>query len=579
MFLDNEGNEQTSMFIFDITEQKRTEKELLKLNRELRAVSICNQTLLHAVDEQTLINDICRIICEEAGYRLAWVGYAENDPVKTVRPVAWAGLGSGYLASANITWGDNSERGRGPTGITIRTGEITYVQDFTTDPRAVPWRESALEFGFRSNIALPLKGESNNIFGALQIYSSEPNAITSDEIRLLENLTSDLSFGIITLRNRAERKRMETEIKEADERFRLVFDNVFDGISIYSEDPDPFKRKLIECNARYANMAGRTREELLEIGNLQGLMIPLEDTTNNNRLKSLENGTAYQGYSSWIRPDGKENAVEYIGMPITWRGKTYTIGIDRDITERKLAEKKMEKYSQELKELNASKDKLFSIIAHDLKSPFNPLLGISEIIVNNFESLSQEEIKNYNKAIYNALKNEYVLLENLLNWSRLESGQLNFYPEKINLYDKTESVLNLLSGNAKIKEIILFNNTGTNVFVLADPNMLHSILQNLIANSIKFTNKLGLIKIFSAATSNDKIIITVSDNGIGMTNDQINCLFELSDSSTEGTYNEKGTGLGLMICKGMVERHGGTLLVESEFNKGTSISFTLPKAG
>lgn len=137
--------------------------------------------------------------------------------------------------------GTTRKRGRGPTGITIRTGEITYVQDFTTDPRAVPWRESALEFGFISNIALPLKGESNNIFGALQIYSSEPNAITSDEIRLLENLTSDLSFGIITLRNRAERKRMETEIKEADERFRLVFDNVFDGISIYSEVQTPLR--------------------------------------------------------------------------------------------------------------------------------------------------------------------------------------------------------------------------------------------------------------------------------------------------------------------------------------------------
>ena len=192
-----------------------------------------------------------------------------------------------------------------------------------------------------ANIALPLKGESNNILGSSD-YSSEPNAITSDEIRLLENLTSDLSFGIITLRNRAERKRMETEIKEADERFRLVFDNVFDGISIYSEDQTPL-RETIECNARYANIRPH-REELLEIGNLQGFMIPLEDTTNNNRLKSLENGTAYEGYSSWIRPDGKENAVEYIGMPITWRGKTYTIGIERDITERKLAEKKMKKY-------------------------------------------------------------------------------------------------------------------------------------------------------------------------------------------------------------------------------------------
>jgi len=563
----------------DITEQKQAENQLCKLNRELRAISKCDQILLHSVDEQNLINEICSIICSDAGYVLAWVGYIEYDDFKTIRPVAWSGLDISYITEARLTWAEDSVRGLGPTGIAARSGKISYVQDFLSDPQMVPWRENALEHGYRSSIALPLKDECGKVFGVLQIYSAEPDAITPDEIKLLDKLTSDLSFGILALRNRAERKRMELEIRESDERFKLVFNNVFDGISIFSEDPDPFKRKLIECNERYAAMAGRTRDELLQIGNLQELMVPLDDTTNKNRLKSLEVGTAYQGYSSWIRPDGKENTVEYIGMPITWRGKTYTIGIDRDITERKLAEKKLEKYSQELKELNASKDKLFSIIAHDLKSPFNPLLGISEIIVNNFESLSPQEIKSYNKQIYNSLKNEYQLLENLLNWSRLETGQLSVISEKINLFEKTENVLNLLSGNAKLKDIVLCNDTGKDVFVSADPNMLHSILQNLIANSIKFTNKLGLIKIFSTAAGNNTVKITVSDNGIGMTKDHINNLFKPSEASTEGTYNEKGTGLGLMICKGMIEKHDGTLSVESEIGRGTNISFTLPKAG
>jgi signal transduction histidine kinase len=307
-------------------------------------------------------------------------------------------------------------------------------------------------------------------------------------------------------------------------------------------------------------------------------MVPLEDTTNKNRLESLNKGTVYQGYSSWIRPDGKENVIEYVGMPITWRGETYTIGIDRDITERKLAEEKLEKYSQELKELNAGKDKLFSIIAHDLRSPFNPLLGLSEIMVNDFESLTPEEIKDYNNEIYNSLKNEYKLLENLLNWSRLETGQMEFIPQKINLYDKIESVISLLSGNAKLKDIALINETGNDILVLADSNMLHSVLQNLISNSIKFTNKDGLIKTYSEKISNDFIQITVSDNGVGMTNDQIKNLFGFTATSTKGTNNEKGTGLGLMICKEMVERQGGTISVKSEAGKGTDISFTLPNA-
>jgi signal transduction histidine kinase len=176
------------------------------------------------------------------------------------------------------------------------------------------------------------------------------------------------------------------------------------------------------------------------------------------------------------------------------------------------------------------------------------------------------------------LKQEYTLLENLLNWSRLETKQMEFEAEKINLYDKTESVINLLSGNAKLKNIELVNGLDKDVFISADPNMLHSVLLNLIANSIKFTNKDGLIKIYAENLSNGYVQITVSDNGVGMTNDQKKDLFSLTVISTKGTNNERGTGLGLIICKEMIERQGGTISVKSEVGKGTDIYFTLPKA-
>jgi len=192
----------------DITERKRAEESLRRLNRELVAISNCNEVLVHAEDEQMLLNEICRIICEEAGYRMAWVGYAENDDAKTVRPVAWAGYEDGYLATANITWAD-TERGRGPTGTSIRNGETVRVQDWTTSPLIAPWREDGLSRGYRSNIALPLKDERAYTFGTLSIYSTEPNAFTSDEIHLLEQLSADLAFGITTLRARAEHRRNE----------------------------------------------------------------------------------------------------------------------------------------------------------------------------------------------------------------------------------------------------------------------------------------------------------------------------------------------------------------------------------
>ncbi|HEX9005917.1 MAG TPA: ATP-binding protein, partial [Bacteroidota bacterium] len=204
------------VLIEDITERKRAEEALHRLNRELQAIRNCDQFLMRATDEQTLLGDICRIVCDKAGYRMAWVGYAELDDAKSVRSVAWAGIEDGYLANANITW-DDSERGCGPTGTAIRTGESACIQDFTTDPHASPWRESALQRGYRSSIALPLKDEGQNTFGVLSIYSTEPNAFTTDEKRLPEELAGDLEFGIMVLRTRIERNRAEESLARLNE--------------------------------------------------------------------------------------------------------------------------------------------------------------------------------------------------------------------------------------------------------------------------------------------------------------------------------------------------------------------------
>ena len=194
-------------------ERRRAEETLRRLNRELRAISNCHQVLVRAEDEQSLLNEICRIICAEAGYRLAWVGYAENDDARTVRPVAWGGIDDEYVANAKLSWADNTERGRGPGGTAIRNGVTVCIQDFTADPRMDPWRASALPRGYRSTIALPLKGENANAFGALFVYSTEVNAFTPDEIRLMEELAADLAFGIVILRDRIKRKRAEAEIR------------------------------------------------------------------------------------------------------------------------------------------------------------------------------------------------------------------------------------------------------------------------------------------------------------------------------------------------------------------------------
>jgi PAS domain S-box-containing protein len=190
-------------------ERRRAEEQLRRVNRAHRALSTSNEALVRATDESALLDQICRIIVEEAGYRLCWVGYAEGDAARTVRPIAQAGFDEGYLEAANITWAD-TERGRGPTGTSIRTGEIQIAKNIAADPRLAPWRADALRRGYASSIAIPLVAEGRP-FGALTIYSSEIEAFADEEVRLLTELAGDLGYGIVSLRTQAERKRAEAE--------------------------------------------------------------------------------------------------------------------------------------------------------------------------------------------------------------------------------------------------------------------------------------------------------------------------------------------------------------------------------
>jgi PAS domain S-box-containing protein len=370
-------------------------------------------------------------------------------------------------------------------------------------------------------------------------------------------------------------------IKENLDKEKELFQTLLDNIPdlIYFKDNESKFTRVNKSEAKVLGISspdeaiGKSDMDFFEIGhatdayedeqNIMHSKIPL--------IAKVENIRTAEGMYHWVTAT-KVPIIDKHGRC------TGLVGLSRDITSYKLTEEKLEKYSEELKGLNAAKDKLFSIIAHDLRSPFSSLLGLSEIILDEFETLSRDEIKGHNIEIYNVLKDELTLLENLLNWSRLETGQMKLNRTRIDLYDKTESVISLLSVNAKLKDINLLNETAKDIFISADPNMLHSVLQNLIANSIKFTNKGGLIKVNSEKISGDFIQITVSDNGIGMTKDQIKNLFALTATSTKGTNDEKGTGLGLMICKEMVDRHGGTIFAKSEIGKGTYISFTMPEA-
>ncbi len=255
--------------------------------------------------------------------------------------------------------------------------------------------------------------------------------------------------------------------------------------------------------------------------------------------------------------------IEFVSFPIS------------RVIERKIIEETRKNYTEKLVELNNSKDKFFSIISHDLKSPFNSILGFTEILKEQNESLEKKELQEIYEALYNSTRKTFNLLNNLLQYSRFQTGLEDFNPTKLNLTELIKDILVLYEGTTLKKQIKIINNVNDNFSIFADKEMFNSILRNLINNAIKFSYIGGKIYI-DASNSQSFIKISVKDCGIGMNKETMNNLFKIeSKKSTPGTNKEEGTGLGLILVKEFVERNGGKIFVKSEVGVGTEISFTV----
>lgn len=247
------------------------------------------------------------------------------------------------------------------------------------------------------------------------------------------------------------------------------------------------------------------------------------------------------------------------------------LGVSRDITSLKESE-------INLQQLNFDKDRFISILGHDLKSPFNSLLGLSELLKENIQTYSLEEIEDLVRTIDKSLNNTYSLLEEILTWTRAQSGKIPYNPQQIEFTDICKNIVEILGPNANAKGIIINRLAAAPISVFADSDMLRTIMRNLLSNAIKFTGEGGEIKIY-AKDNSDHIVISVSDNGVGIPPDDMTKLFNISEVyTTKGTAQEKGTGLGLFLCKDFVEKHGGKIWAKSEVGKGSTFLFTLPKS-
>lgn len=252
------------------------------------------------------------------------------------------------------------------------------------------------------------------------------------------------------------------------------------------------------------------------------------------------------------------------------------IVIVRNIGERKKAEAEIKLKNQELEKLNSTKDKFFSIIAHDLKSPFNSIVGFSDLLVNQIKQNDLEAIDHYAEIIHKSSNQAMELLTNLMEWSRSQTDRMAFKPEVCDLFVLINETICILLEVAREKSIEIISNVRVGTMVYADKAMLATVLRNLLANAIKFTNPGGWIKL-TVQQNTDEIVVSVLDNGIGISASNIEKLFRIDENfSTSGTNKEQGTGLGLILCKEFIEKHGGRIWVESSKGQGSAFRFLLP---
>ncbi len=294
---------------------------------------------------------------------------------------------------------------------------------------------------------------------------------------------------------------------------------------------------------------------------------------------TVATGTSYTLELETIKKDGSNGWMWVHGEAIVdTNGKTTSLwGAAQEITNRKRAEEVLKENEWLLREANAQKDKFFSIIAHDLRSPFNSILGFSQLIVDQLKEKDYDGLDEYANILLQSSQRAMNLLVNLLEWTRSKTGRIEYNPEHFELVDFVEQTMPLFEDIARQKSISINLLLPSYLLVFADKHMINTVLRNLISNAVKFTRQGGEVTI-SAARKQGEVSISVKDNGVGISKNRIEKLFRIDESdSTKGTANEQGTGLGLILCKEFVEKHGGRIWVESAIDTGSAFTFTIPE--
>jgi two-component system cell cycle sensor histidine kinase/response regulator CckA len=552
----------------DITEEKRAEAELRRVNRALKTLSQCNQAMAQANSESKLLEEICRIIVEVGEYRFAWVGSAEQDKAKSIYVAARAGHEDGYLSQVKITW-DESESGRGPTGTALRTGQVCIVRDVQTDPSFAPWRAQAVRRGYASLIGLPLIQEGK-CCGVLTIYASEPNAFDAEEERLLTELAANVSYGLTSLRARLDRERVEEERA----RLSLAVEQAAEAIVV----TDP-QGNIVYVNPAFETVTGYRRSEVLD-QNPRILKSGQHDAEFYRTLwETLTRGEAWTGRFVNRRKDNSLYEAEAVISPVrdgAGRVVNY-VAVQRDVTRERQLEEQV-RQSQRIEAVG----RLAGGVAHDFNNLLTIITGYSDLLLDRLgpEHPERSHVNEIRKAADRAAS----LTRQLLAFSRRQV----LAPQVLDLNSVVANLHNMLRRLIG-EDVELVIAPGAQLgHVRVDPGQMEQVILNLVVNARDAMPQGGKITIetdnvvlaadYAGAHFRVKpgpyVALSVSDTGCGMPPVIQAHIFEPFFTTKE---QGKGTGLGLAMVYGIVKQSGGYIWVYSEVSRGTTFKIHLPR--
>ena len=575
------------IFSEDITAVKKQEEELLRLNRILRALSNTNQAAIHAEGVSDFLDAVCRIIVEDCGHPMVWIGFAEDDENKTVKPVAQAGFEEGYLETIKITWSD-TELGRGPTGIAIRTGTPDVCRNMLTETRMAPWREQAIKRGYASSVALPLKADGQTS-GVLTIYSREPDSFSGDEVKLLAELADDLAYGITLLRLRLAHQQSEQKLRENRSQLDLALRSASMGAWHWDITGN---RRYFDDQACYllgidpTTFTGAAEEFF-------GALHPDDRKTVVKALaRTLEKDVPYETEYRVAWPDGGFHYIASRGKLVRDNeGRPVRLnGLIWDISERRHMEEELRKSRDDLElrvrertaELSATVARLelvnaelqeFAFVAsHDLQEPLRKIQTFCDMAKKRCAPVLDITSQEYLDRAINSASRMRQLLSDLLQFSRVAAKREPF--EKIDLVKVVREAADVFEKT--VKSTCAMVEIESMPAIEADESQMLRLFQNLIGNALKFrSNGVPKVKVYGKLVGRGLCEILIEDNGIGFDRQFAELIFKPFQRLHNRNQYE-GTGMGLAICRKIIERHGGSIRAESEPGKGSTFIIRLP---